>query len=305
VPTGALPILAVEAGIGKVAAAVARLVAVGLWEEAPSGWRVHDYLAHQPSAAVVKAAQASNARRQALFRDGDLKAAIRDRDRDRCRYCGVAVAWSDRRSGAGGTYDHVDPAGGNAFANLVVACRACNAAKRERTPAAAGMPLLPPPSGPRSPTGSDGPVEPDRNQNVSGYDQAKTCSIPHNGTDNVKTPGLKGGGDGANVAPAPPPPREARPIPKGLAMTDDDASAARALGMAADEARREWARFTAHYEARGDQTRTDWGAAWLSWLGKVERFGGTAAARNAARTPPPSVVRRGDGDRYKARMGRE
>lgn len=68
VPVGALPILAVEAGVGKAAAAVNRLVAVGLFEEVPNGWRIHDYLAHQESADSVKAARAANAARQAQWR---------------------------------------------------------------------------------------------------------------------------------------------------------------------------------------------------------------------------------------------
>lgn len=125
-----------------------RLIDVELWLDAfvddEQGIGFHDWADYQPSRAQVIAERASNARRTALHRDPELTAAIRNRDRNRCRYCGTAVNWSDRRGKQGGTYDHVDPVGGNSLANCVVACRACTATKRVRTPHAAGMPLLPP-----------------------------------------------------------------------------------------------------------------------------------------------------------------
>lgn len=71
------------------------------------------------------------------------------RDQRRCRYCGVQT-WSP---GAGGfppdmlTIDHVRPrskGGTNELSNLVVACRACNHQKGDRTPGEAGMTLLEP-----------------------------------------------------------------------------------------------------------------------------------------------------------------
>lgn len=94
-------------------------------------------------------------RRKQLQRDGALRQAIRDRDGDRCRYCGREVVWTDRRSPQGGTYDHVDPEVGNSIENLVVACRGCNSAKRDRTPEDAGMPLLGPGFKPRTKSGFD------------------------------------------------------------------------------------------------------------------------------------------------------
>lgn len=57
------------------------------------------------------------------------------RDRGRCGYCGRP----------GDTMDHIVPKsrGGPAtWTNAVVACRACNARKADRTPEEAGMPLL-------------------------------------------------------------------------------------------------------------------------------------------------------------------
>jgi hypothetical protein len=99
---------------------------------------------------------AAEARRQALFRDQDLKKAIRDRDADQCRYCGIAVRWGKGRASDSGTYDHIDPEGDNSLENLVVACCSCNSAKRRLTPAEAGMALLDPPSGQSPPRPRNG-----------------------------------------------------------------------------------------------------------------------------------------------------
>lgn len=63
------------------------------------------------------------------------KAGVRARDRHRCAYCG----------GRADTVDHVVPAsrgGALTWLNTVAACRACNNAKADRTPAEWGRPLL-------------------------------------------------------------------------------------------------------------------------------------------------------------------
>jgi 5-methylcytosine-specific restriction endonuclease McrA len=126
---------------------IRRLVEVGLWETDGQGYRdVFYFTMGNPTAETVRARRAMAARRQALTRDPALREAVRTRDRDRCRYCGVTVRWSDRKGAKGGTYDHVDPAGPNTFDNLVVCCRGCNSAKRDRTPSEAGMTLRPVPS---------------------------------------------------------------------------------------------------------------------------------------------------------------
>lgn len=76
---------------------------------------------------------------------GDLKMAVRQRDRNLCRYCGIRVTWSnDHRSANAGTFDHIDPDEDNTRENLVVACRRCNGRKKDRTPDQAGMKLLSP-----------------------------------------------------------------------------------------------------------------------------------------------------------------
>jgi hypothetical protein len=136
--------------LGIPGRAVADLVAAGLWIEVPGAYQMHDYLDYNPTAEQVLYSRVGNARRQALVRDPELKSAIRERDADRCRYCGQMVVWTDRRSPSGGTYDHVDPDGPNTLGNLVVACRGCNSSKGRRTLQAAGITLLTP--------GSLGPV---------------------------------------------------------------------------------------------------------------------------------------------------
>lgn len=120
-----------------------KLVEVRLWETVEDGFLIHDYLKHQQSSQEREEHRLSGARRVALHRDKPLRDRVRERDGNCCRYCGEEVIWTDRRSSRGGTYDHVDPKGGNSESNLVVACRGCNAKKGARTPEKAGMPLLP------------------------------------------------------------------------------------------------------------------------------------------------------------------
>lgn len=124
------------------------LVRVGLWEEAQvegqDGYQFHQWTEHQPTREAVVQKRSRNARRQALVRDPALRDAVRRRDADMCRYCAVKVKWNDRRSGIGGTYDHIDPDGPNSIDNLVVCCRACNSRKLNRTLQACGMHLLEP-----------------------------------------------------------------------------------------------------------------------------------------------------------------
>lgn len=131
----------------KVAAsALVKLRAIGIIYEDPEldCERVHDFDDWNPEPRVGPL-DATASRRQALFRDAELRTLIRARDLDLCRYCGIEVKWNDRRGTAGGSYDHLDPNGPNAEWNLVVACRGCNSRKGSRTPEEAGMPLRPEP----------------------------------------------------------------------------------------------------------------------------------------------------------------
>ena len=122
----------------------AELVDAGLWTVTDDGYELVGWLEEQPAAEVwqdnVKRERWTRAK--ALHRDRSLCRRIQERDANLCRYCGTRVDWADRRGRAGGTYDHVDPDGPNTLENVVVACRACNARKKDRTPAQAGMKLL-------------------------------------------------------------------------------------------------------------------------------------------------------------------
>lgn len=108
---------------------------------AEGGLWAHDFLDRNPS-RQENDVQRAKARE---LKDKGLKHAVRQRDGDQCRYCGVTVRWADRKTVRGGVYDHVDPSIAAGADNLVVACRSCNGQKKDCTPAAAGMTLLPPP----------------------------------------------------------------------------------------------------------------------------------------------------------------
>lgn len=131
---------------GDVGDLIAAMVREGLWEPVAGGYRVHDYLEYNPSRAEVLAERALRQTRRDLYNDPALVRRVRERDGDRCRYCGIVVRWNDRKGPAGGTYDHVVPSAGNCEENVVVACRGCNARKGLRTPEEAGMALRPPPA---------------------------------------------------------------------------------------------------------------------------------------------------------------
>ncbi|MEU4214022.1 hypothetical protein [Actinoplanes sp. NPDC026623] len=78
-----------------------------------------------------------------------LTVAVRLRDGDACRYCGVIVVWGDQRGGRGGTYDH--RIAGQAAASpddLRVACHACNARRSNKADADDWCPPRPAPAAP-------------------------------------------------------------------------------------------------------------------------------------------------------------
>lgn len=147
---GKLPKDELHAAVGrKIGAArahklAAQLVRVGLWLDAGDYYELVDWLKDQPAAAVWDddVQRERWARAKALRRDRDLCRRIQLRDANLCRYCGIRVNWTDRKSKTGGTYDHVDPDGPNSLDNVVVACRQCNGHKKDRTPQQAGMRLL-------------------------------------------------------------------------------------------------------------------------------------------------------------------
>lgn len=118
---------------------------VALWETAPSGYQIHDYLDWNLSKQAENEQKLLSKHRNAFLTDKGLRHALRARDGDLCRYCGVEVNWADRKGRTGATYDHVDPRGAATMENLVIACRGCNSSKRGRTPEQAGFVLRNPP----------------------------------------------------------------------------------------------------------------------------------------------------------------
>lgn len=79
-----------------------------------------------------------------------------------CRYCGVEVIRSDRKSPRKPEIDHVDPSQANGLKNLVLSCGLCNKKKGKKSLEESGMILLPEPV--RTPETS-GKSNPESNQN--------------------------------------------------------------------------------------------------------------------------------------------
>ena len=77
-------------------------------------------------------------------RNPELTSAVRLRDGDSCRYCGVVVSFLDRKGGRGGTYDHYEPGQPASLDTYVVACRSHNSSMRDGD----RMPLLDAPAMP-------------------------------------------------------------------------------------------------------------------------------------------------------------
>jgi 5-methylcytosine-specific restriction endonuclease McrA len=126
-------------------AAAVELIDRRVWKRARGGFQFVAW-PKLASRSYVEEKREGNRTRRQLYSDEEITVAVRKRDGSRCRYCGITVKWSDRRSAQGGTYDHILPiskGGKNTVANVVVACRGCNSAKRDRSIEDAGMRLLP------------------------------------------------------------------------------------------------------------------------------------------------------------------
>jgi hypothetical protein len=102
----------------------------------------------------------------------------------------VRVKWTDRRGPQGGTLDHVVPGLAGGVDNIVVACRACNGAKKNRTPAEAGLVLLPPPGDEGTPT-AGAPTRPRGPRSGPSSDLGQTRTVPDPEAD---APGRVGSG---------------------------------------------------------------------------------------------------------------
>jgi 5-methylcytosine-specific restriction endonuclease McrA len=123
------------------------LLQAGFIDQVGDSYVIHDWYDYAGRLLDQRQHAAEQKRRhRELYNNKALIQAIRERDKDRCRYCGRPVNWKDRKGPDGATYDYVDPSGPTSLENVVVACRACNAGKGQRTPEEAGYVLLPPPT---------------------------------------------------------------------------------------------------------------------------------------------------------------
>jgi hypothetical protein len=123
---------------------VEALINAGFLDQEDDGTlSIHDWHDYAGRLINQRKAQAEYKQRQySLYNDLRLTRAVKKRDGDICQYCGKTVNWNDRRGADGGTYDHVDPDGGNELDNIVVSCRSCKSKKGKRTPREAQMPLI-------------------------------------------------------------------------------------------------------------------------------------------------------------------
>lgn len=138
------------------------LVTAGLWHahghdcpRCPSpgagAWVFHDW----SDLGYNKADQVKTTRRKRQeLKDPNLIAQVWARDcidpltrpgEGLCRYCGELVKRKTTVGDRKPTMDHVDPKRAAGIRNVVLACRACNQHKGNRTPAEAGMTLRPAP----------------------------------------------------------------------------------------------------------------------------------------------------------------
>lgn len=103
---------------------------------------IHDYLNYNPSAEQYD----RHTKRRKQLDDLALRLAVQVRDRMHCRYCGRSMKFMTRKGDGKLQYfalEHVDPNAAESIDDVVAACQKCNAEKGNRTPADAGMRLIP------------------------------------------------------------------------------------------------------------------------------------------------------------------
>lgn len=146
---GQIAMLAPQVGLSpaRTKAAAAELVEAGMWTTEPAGWAFHNWTDFNPLRAQQDKEAAIEKERKKIQNDQDLKATIRLRDRDLCRYCGVRVNFAARTGHLAGRYDHVVPVtkgGKTTIDNVVVCCNFDNLRKYNKTLDEAEMVLLDP-----------------------------------------------------------------------------------------------------------------------------------------------------------------
>ena len=97
---------------------------------------------------ILKADREWTNARSRVNRNPKVAVPVRKRDGDQCRWCSKVVRWTDRVSGRGATYDHLNPGELDPTPEtLVVACKSCNSARRNDVDSWAKT-LLPAPAEP-------------------------------------------------------------------------------------------------------------------------------------------------------------
>jgi hypothetical protein len=71
--------------------------------------------------------------------------AVRARDGDLCRLCGIPVSWAARKGQHAASYELLRPADGLTIENIVVCCRYCRSVVKGRPVSEAAITPLPPP----------------------------------------------------------------------------------------------------------------------------------------------------------------
>jgi hypothetical protein len=274
-----------------------RLIAVGLWSkdtyDGETGIRYHDWHDSQPSKSDVLAERRYNKRKSALYRDPELLELVRKRDRERCRYCGTKVNWKDRRSPGGGVYDTVEHEDVNTLDNLVVCCRRCSSAKRDRPLSASGMTVLPPGSaGPPRTRSGPPPVD---NQTVSSSyldtNQIRTSDLPDpdpSRPDPSRPEVSTSSGDVENEGSTTAGAEKSAPSRKrGTRIPDDFRVTPAMVEWAREKAPHvhgptETAKFRDYWTAKAgrDATKLDWPATWRVWMTTAEQQAGRGHGGN-------------------------
>lgn len=81
---------------------------------------------------ILREERAWKNQRDRDLRNEALTMPVRKRDGDECRWCGKIVNWRDRKSGKGGTYDHLHPGKDKTTVDdLIVSCKACNSSRKD------------------------------------------------------------------------------------------------------------------------------------------------------------------------------
>ena len=123
------------AGVSRAKALIDMAVAAGYFSRVEHEGKPALKLFEDPEGnlfnMLLKSERAWKKQRDSDRRNTEILIPVRQRDGDACRWCGNVVNWNDRRGGRGGTYDHLRPGQAATVDTYVVACRACNSARKE------------------------------------------------------------------------------------------------------------------------------------------------------------------------------